>query len=308
MRPILAELQDGQPKTIADVREKLASEFDLSEEELAEQLPSGRAKTFPNRVGWATTYLYRTGLLSRPRRSVYQITPRGQQLLLAQTQRVDLRVLAQFPEFAAFRASRGAAVSDVGDELPTQTLPRAPEAGEEATPQERIAAAYSELRTVLIAEILDSVNDQDPEFFERLVLDVLQAIGYGGSREDAAQRLGQSGDGGVDGVIREDRLGLDQIYVQAKRWANPVGRPEIQRFFGALHGRRASKGVFITTSTFTREAREYASDVTPRVILVDGHELAELMVDYGVGVTTSNTYTLVRIDRDYFDIDGSAEP
>jgi restriction system protein len=180
------------------------------------------------------------------------------------------------------------------------------DAGGEATPQERIASAYQELRGALIAEILDSITDRDPDFFERLVLDVLQAIGYGGSREDAAQRLGQSGDGGVDGVIREDRLGLDQIYVQAKKWSNPVGRPEIQRFFGALHGRRASKGVFITTSIFTREAREYAHDVTPRLILVDGHELAELMIDYSVGVTGTATFMLTRVDRDYFETDDPA--
>jgi restriction system protein len=150
------------------------------------------------------------------------------------------------------------------------------------------------------------ISDQDPGFFEGLVLDVLQAIGYGGSRDDAADRLGQSGDGGVDGVIREDRLGLDQIYVQAKKWADPVGRPEIQRFFGALHGQRATKGVFITTSTFTRGARDYANDVTPRVILVDGIELAGLMIDYRVGVTPTETITLVRLDSDYFDADGNA--
>ena len=148
--------------------------------------------------------------------------------------------------------------------------------------------------------MLDSITEQDPSFFESLVLDVLQAIGYGGSRDDAADRLGQSGDGGVDGVIREDRLGLDQIYVQAKKWAEPVSRPEIQKFFGALHGKRATKGVFIATSTFTRGAREYANDVTPRVILLDGRELAGLMIDYGVGVAPTQTYPLSRIDTDYF--------
>jgi restriction system protein len=174
------------------------------------------------------------------------------------------------------------------------------------TPHELIATAYRELRAALIAELLDSIRDQDPGFFEGLVLDVLRAIGYGGSRDDAANRLGQSGDGGVDGVIREDRLGLDQIYVQAKKWAEPVGRPEIQKFFGALHGQRATKGVFITTSTFTRGAREYAKDVTPRVILVDGHELAGLMIDCRVGITTTETYTLARIDTDYFTGDADA--
>jgi restriction system protein len=302
MRPILVQLQDGQPRAIADVRTALVSEFSLTEEELAHELPSGRAKTFQNRVGWATTHLYRTGLLTRPRRSVYAITERGQQVLAANPERVDLRVLAQFPELAAFRAPRLSAEEDERPDQSAQTL-LAVEAlsVEDETPQERIASAYRELRAALIAEVLDSIRDQDSGFFEKLVLDVLQAMGYGGSRDDAAERLGQSGDEGVDGVIREDRLGLDQIYVQAKKWADPVGRPEIQKFFGALHGQRATKGVFITTSSFTRGARDFANDVTPRVILVDGRELAGFMIDYGVGVTPTETYTLVRLDSDYFD-------
>ncbi len=308
MRPILAQLQSGQPRAISDVRTALAMEFELTYEDLAEELPSGRAKSFSNRVGWATTYLYRTGLLTRPRRSVYAITDRGQQVLASNPERVDLRVLAQFPELAAFRSSRQPTAEEAD-----QPQPPAPtvtgelvNVHDEETPQERIASAYRELRAALIAELLDSIGDQDSDFFEHLVLDVLQAIGYGGSREDAADRLGQSGDEGVDGVIREDRLGLDQIYVQAKKWSAPVGRPEIQKFFGALHGQRATKGVFITTSTFTRGARDYASGVTPRVILVDGHELAGLMIEYRVGVTPMNTYMLVRIDSDYFHADDTA--
>jgi len=308
MRPILVQLQDGQPRAIRDVRAALASEFSLTDEELVEELPSGRAKTFYNRVGWATTYLYRTGLLTRPRRAVYAISERGLEVLAASPERVDLHVLAQFPELSALRSGRPQASEEdqpavsVGklamiDAVPVQAT----------TPHELIATAYRELRAALIAELLDSIRDQDPGFFEGLVLDVLQAIGYGGSRDDAANRLGQSGDGGVDGVIREDRLGLDQIYVQAKKWAEPVGRPDIQKFFGALHGQRATKGVFITTSTFTRGAREYANDVTPRVILVDGHVLAGLMIDYRVGITTTETYTLARIDTDYFTGDADAD-
>jgi restriction system protein len=297
MRPILVQLQAGHERPIRDVRAAIAAEFDLTADELAEELPSGRAKTFDNRVGWATTHLYRTGLLSRPQRSVYRITERGQQVLAANPDLVDLRVLSQFPELAEFRAARKPADDD--DNAPAPGLDAV--VAETTTPQELIAGAYRDLRAALVAELLDSISDQDPAFFEVLVLDVLQAMGYGGSRDDAAARLGQSGDGGVDGVIREDRLGLDQIYVQAKRWTNPVGRPEIQKFFGALHGQRATKGVFITTSTFTRDARDYANDVTPRVILIDGRELAGLMIDTGVGVTVTGTYTLARIDSDYFD-------
>jgi restriction system protein len=184
-------------------------------------------------------------------------------------------------------------------------------AADEHTPEERIETAYRELRSALAAEVLDRVFDQSPEFFEQLVLDVLQAMGYGGSRDDAAARLGQSGDQGVDGVIREDRLGLDLIYIQAKRWKNVVGRPEIQKFFGALHGQRATKGVFITTSTFSKEAAAYADGVTPRVILVDGKELAQLMIEHSVGVAVSRKYQLMRLDLDYFlpdDADSLVEP
>jgi restriction system protein len=296
MRPILVQLQDGNERAIRDVRAALAAEFNLTAEELAEELPSRRAKTFDNRVGWATTHLYRTGLLARPRRSVYRLTQRGQDVLAANPELVDLRVLSQFPELAEFRGTHKP--TDADDRPPTPALDGV--VAETTTPQELIAGAYRDLRAALVAELLDSISDQDADFFEVLVLDVLQAMGYGGSRADAAARLGQSGDGGVDGVIREDRLGLDQIYVQAKKWANPVGRPEIQKFYGALHGQRATKGVFITTSTFTREAREYANDVTPRVILVDGRELAGLMIDTGVGVTVTDNYTLARIDSDYF--------
>jgi restriction system protein len=259
----------------------------------------------PSRTGsdGATTYLYRTGLLTRPRRSVHAITNRGQQVLTANPERVDLRVLAQFPELAAFRSARQLEDEHDPERSDQPLLGADDQIVEEATPQERIASAYRELRAALIAELLDSIREQDSEFFEKLVLDVLQAMDYGGSREDAAERLGQSGDEGVDGVIREDRLGLDQIYVQAKKWSDPVGRPEIQKFFGALHGQRATKSVFITTSSFTRGARDFANDVTPRVILVDGRELAGFMIDYGVGVTPTDTYTLVRLDSDYFDVD-----
>ncbi|MGZ3488656.1 MAG: restriction endonuclease, partial [Isosphaeraceae bacterium] len=178
----------------------------------------------------------------------------------------------------------------------------------EHTPEEQIDAAYRLLRSALAAEVLDRVQEQSPAFFEQLVLDVLRAMGYGGTQEDAASRLGQSGDEGVDGVIREDELGLDLIYVQAKRWQNPVGRPEIQKFFGALHGKRANKGVFITTSSFSNEAASFAESVTPRVILVDGKELARLMIEYGVGVASSRAYEIKRIDLDYFAVDDEETP
>jgi restriction system protein len=296
MRPLLVTLEDGHERSIRAIRTDLAARFSLSQPDIDELIPSGRVTTFQNRVGWATTYLYRTKLIDRPRRAVYRISDRGRKVLQENPDRVDLKVLSQFEEFEEFRQGKVPA----GD---TTNAPSSTATGEEQTPEERLDSAYRELRSALAAELLDRVFEQSPEFFEQLVLDVLHAMGYGGSRDDAAERLGQSGDEGVDGVIREDRLGLDLIYVQAKRWRNVVGRPEIQKFFGALHGRRATKGVFITTSTFSKEAASYAEDVTPRMTLVDGKELAQLMIEHAVGVTVSREYTVQRLDLDYFTIE-----
>jgi restriction system protein len=294
MQPVLAMLADEQEHTAGEIRERLAGGFSLTQEELEVMLPSGRAKAFANRVGWAITYLYQTKLLGRPRRAVYRITQRGQEVLAQNPSRIDLRVLSQFEELHEFRAKG----TGGQPERPTESL--AEPDGSEATPEEQIDGAYRLLRNALAAEVLERVKEQSPRFFEQLVLDVLRAMGYGGTHEDAIERLGQSGDESVDGVIREDELGLDLIYVQAKRWQNPVGRPEIQRFFGALHGKRASKGVFITTSSFTADAAAYAESVTPRVILVDGKRLARLMIDHNVGVTSYRKYEIKLIDSDYF--------
>jgi restriction system protein len=301
MRPLLAALEDGEDRAIGSIRATLAAEFELGQEDLDERIPSGRVTTFQNRVGWAATYLYRTKLVDRPKRATYRITQRGRETLGAHSERVDLKILSAFPEFEEFRQAKASAAGENSEASP-------PTDNDAQTPEERIVGAYRELRSALAGDLLDRVLEQTPEFFEQLVLDVLQAMGYGGSREDAAQRLGRSGDEGVDGVIREDRLGLDLIYVQAKRWTNVVGRPEIQRFFGALHGRRATKGVFITTSGFSREALEYAEGVSPRVILVHGQELAQLMIEHGVGVTVSRKYEIKRLDLDYFAMDDEEAP
>lgn len=294
MRPLLEALASGDDRTITWIRGALAETFSLSQDELEEMIPSGRVTTFQNRVGWAATYLYRTKLIERPKRAVYRISERGLRVLSENPDRVDLKVLGQFEELAEFRQSKSPGAE-------SETDGSAPDASADGqTPEEGIESAYRQLRSALSAELLDRVLEQSPEFFEQLVLDVLHAMGYGGRRDDAAERLGKSGDEGVDGVIREDRLGLDLIYVQAKRWQNVVGRPEIQKFFGALHGKRATKGVFITTSTFSKEAVEYADGVTPRVILVDGKELAQLMIEHDVGVAVSGSYELKRVDLDYF--------
>jgi len=289
--------EDGEERRIATVREALAEEFGLDADELRERIPSGAAKTFDNRVGWATTYLYRVGLLQRPRRSVYRITDRGREVLRANTERIDLTVLSQYPEFAAFRKGSG------------RTPPvRPPVPGGnggvtivETTPEEAIEAAIGEVSTALAEELRDRIAANSPEFFENLVLDVLEKMGYGGGHVLARERLGRSGDEGIDGVIREDRLGLDVIYVQAKRWQATVGRPAIQAFVGALQGARAGKGVIFTASEFSREAREYAEHVSPRVTLVDGRRLAELMIEYNVGVDVKRTYDLKDVDENYFD-------
>ncbi|MCX6512815.1 MAG: restriction endonuclease [Actinobacteria bacterium] len=208
--------------------------------------------------------------------------------------RVDVKVLAEFKDFNNFRAPSAA--------LSTVTAAEELVASDGETPEERIAKAAEELRAALSAELLDRVLEQSPEFFEQLVLDVLSAMGYGGGHAGAAERLGQTSDGGVDGVIYEDELGLDLIFVQAKRWKldSTVGRPEIQKFVGALHGQGATKGVFITTSTFTKEAREYAEGVASRVILLEGRELANRMIDNDVGVAERGAFHLKRADLDYF--------
>lgn len=293
MRPLLAALEDGQEKAISDLRDTISAEFDLSDEDLAQRIPSGRVTTLQNRVGWAATYLYRCRLLERPRRAHYQLTDRGRTVLAEHPERVDLTVLSQFKEFQEFR-SRGNS-----DPSPSTSSPHDGAAASESTPEERMDQAYQELRSALVDEILERVSESGWEFFEQVVLDVLTAMGYGGPR-GTSERLGASGDEGVDGVIREDSLGLDLIYVQAKCWEQSVGRPEIQKFFGALHGKRATKGVFMTTSDFSSEARAYAESVTPRVILVDGRQIARLMIDHDVGVSVEHRYEVKRLDMDYF--------
>lgn len=294
MRPLLEEYVEYGERPIADARAALAMRFELTEEERAQRLPSGLARTFDNRVGWAATYLYRMGLLVRPRRSVYAITGRGGEVLAANPERVDLGVLSQFPEFAEFRKVSGSKKTGQGE----LTAPSAE--AETATPEERIETAHQELREELIAEVKERIAAISPIAFEDLVLDVLHAMGYGDGTEHSRLRTGASGDAGIDGVIREDRLGLDVVYVQAKRWEATVGRPVVQGFVGALQGVRASKGILFTASTFSADAVQYADSVSPRVVLVDGQRLAALMIDHNVGVSDRETYVIKRVDSDYF--------
>jgi len=306
MLPLLRLAGDSQEHRFRDAVEQLAVEFSLSDEERATMLPSGTAALFDNRVGWARTYLKQAGLLESRKRGIFRITTRGVELLAKNPGRIDNATLEQFPEFLAFKLRRSderppAAPMPVETEtLPRERLPTAP-ASSDFTPEELFSQAYQRLRSNLEAELLEQVKAASPAFFERLVIDLLVAMGYGGSRQDAGRAIGRSGDGGIDGIIKEDKLGLDVIYVQAKRWESTVGRPEIQKFAGALQGQRANKGVFITTSGFSREAEDYAGVISSKIILINGEQLSTLMVDHNVGVSPLSKFELKRIDSDYFE-------
>jgi restriction system protein len=296
MLPLLRLASDGREHRFRDAVEQLASEFRISDTERAELLPSGTAPLFDNRVGWARTYLKQAGLLRSPKRGIFQITDVGRALLAENPRRIDIALLDRYEAFREFRNRRRDK-----SESETESKPPQEDAAADQTPEDALAAAYQQLRANLEGELLDQIKAASAAFFERLVIDLLVAMGYGGSRQDAGRAIGRSGDEGIDGIIKEDKLGLDGIYVQAKRWEGTVGRPEIQKFAGALQGQRANKGVFITTSTFSREAQQYANSINSKIILVDGERLASLMVDYNVGVASLGVYELKSVDSDYFE-------
>ncbi len=290
MLPLMRHCQDGQEHSISDTVEALAKHFKLTDEERKALLPSGVQEVFRNRVAWAKSHLKMAGLLANPRRGIYQITPRGQEVLAKPPAALNLRFLHQFPEYQAFRATHR--------ERPQE--PDEAETNHGATPEESLETAYAKIRDDLASDILQRLKTCSPTFFERLVVEVIVKMGYGGSRQDAGKAIGKSGDGGIDGMIKEDKLGLDAIYIQAKRWENTVGRPEIQKFVGALTGQRAKKGLFITTSDFSADAQDYVSRIDTKIVLIDGETLAQLMIDHNVGVSTIATYDLKKIDTDYF--------
>lgn len=292
MLPLLRYCADGKEHSKRDAVPALAKEFGLSAEELAELLPTGRQSKFDNRVGWAKSYLKQAGLLEITGRGIFRITSRGHEVLKKKPARVDMKYLEQFPEYVAFRD--GSKREGVTQELAKPT---------EATPEELLEAGYKQLRATLAADVLQQIKSASPAFFERVVVELLLKMGYGGTREDAGQVVGKSGDGGIDGIINEDRLGLDVIYIQAKRWEGDVGRPEIQKFVGALAGlagHKAKKGVFITTSGYTKEARAYAAQVDSKIVLIDGPMLSDLMMDFNLGVSMVTSYEIKRLDSDYF--------
>ncbi|MCK6416984.1 MAG: restriction endonuclease [Giesbergeria sp.] len=293
MLPLLLRLAGGEVLVLKDLMAELADDFKLTPEERAQLLPSGGTLTFASRVGWAKTYLKKAGLVQQPKRGLVQITDQGKTVLEKKPVRIDAKFLEQFAAFMEFRnGSRehpAIAGSDAVQQLPT-----------DLTPDEVIDAAYQRSMAALADEVLERVRGCSPIYFERLVVQLLIKMGYGGSREEAGRAVGRSGDGGIDGIINEDRLGLDAIYLQAKRWEGVVGRPEIMRFVGALAGQRATKGVFITTSWFTQEAKDYAGSSQYKVVLIDGERLADLMIEHGLGVSVVATYLIKRIDSDFF--------
>ncbi len=293
MLPVLRLAQDNQEHSLADAREVLAQQLNLTSEERNELLPSGRQRRFDNRVAWAKVYLEQAGLIESPRRAHFVITQRGQKLLAEHPPRIDISLLERYEEFQEFRTT--SRKTEGGKQLVL-----APVETQNVTPEELLEQSYQSIRVELISDILSRVKSSSPDFFESLVVELLLKMGYGRSRAEAGRAIGGSGDEGIDGIISEDRLGLDTIYIQAKKWEGTVGRPEIQKFVGALHGKRARKGVFITTGTFSMEARGYVSHIDPRVVLIDGRELAEYMLDLNLGVTTKTVYEIKRVDSDYF--------
>ena len=287
MLPLLQLLQDKQEHSLRQVIDSLINQFNLTKEEQHELLPSGKQAIFDNRVGWARTYMKKAGLIEYTRRGLFHVTERGLEVLEQDPVKIDMKFLEQFEEYRRFRATR------------REKPPEREEEGKE-TPEEALGNAYKNLKDTLASDLIQQLKAGSSKQFEHIVIDLLVAMGYGGSRKEAAKAIGKSGDEGVDGIINEDRLGLDIIYVQAKKWEATVGRPEIQKFAGALQGHHARKGIFITTSDFSTGAIDFASRVDSKIILIDGDALVQYMIDHNIGVSTSANYEVKRIDSDYF--------
>jgi restriction system protein len=290
MLPFLRILSNGKEHTTNETNLKLASLFKLTDEEINQFLPSGAAKTFPNRVAWAKSHLKMAGFIENTDRSSFKLTEAGKRFLETTPTEVNLKVLKTIPAYQerTGRIKEDDAITD-DDNIPSNS-----------TPEEILENSYLSIRKNLIQELLQKIKSSSPDFFESLVVELLVKMGYGGSIVDAGRSIGRAGDEGIDGIIKEDKLGLDVIYIQAKRWENVVGRPEIQKFVGALAGQGAKKGVFITTSRFTKEANEYQPKNETKIVLIDGEKLAELMIDYNLAVSTVNVFEIKRIDNDYF--------
>jgi restriction system protein len=293
----LVESRNDEVST-SEAVEALAQQLKLTEEDLREMLPTGTQSTITNRVGWAATYMKKAGLLEPTRRGYYQITNKGRELLRQKPKFINVKILEQYPEFLKFKKLKG--TRGKNDEKTMEVKSETDFAS--VTPSEALESAYENLRDELADQLLTKLKATSPAFFERVVVELLVKMGYGGSRSDAGRAIGKSGDGGIDGIIKEDKLGLDVVYIQAKRWDNtPVGRPDVMQFAGALQAQRANKGIFITTSRFTEEARNYVSQIGSKIVLIDGEYLTTLMIENDVGVSTVSLYAVKKIDSDYFD-------
>ena len=290
MLPLLKYASDQKQHSMKQAYDDLAKEFNLTIEEKNELLPSGTQQIYKNRIGWARTYLSKAGLLESKKRGYFNITDRGIEFLTTNPIEINNKDLEQFDEFIEFKTRKNES-QKIGDVKKVSTS---------ETPEETIENAISDLNSNLAIELLENLKNVSPNYFERIVVELLVKMGYGGSRKEAGEVVGKSGDGGIDGIIKEDKLGLDLIYIQAKRWDNVVSRPEIQKFVGALQGKKAKKGIFITTSYFSKDASEYTKMIDNKVILIDGNRLAQLMIENEIGVTNINTYHIRRLDSDYF--------
>ncbi|MBN2588432.1 MAG: restriction endonuclease [Sedimentisphaerales bacterium] len=291
MLPVLKLAGDGKEHSLREATEHIIESFNLTEDEQKTLLPSGTQRVIVNRVGWAITYLKKCKLLESTKRGYFKNSPRGSEVLNQNLTKIDSHFLQQFPEYHEFKVKK---------QKPKEKSKIIPETNRSQTPEELLAEVHEELNQNLVEELLSIIKESSPSFFEMLVIDLLVKMGYGGSRKDAGQAVGGIGDEGIDGIIKEDKLGLDAIYIQAKKWENNISRPDVQKFAGALQGKRAKKGIFITTSAFSREAKEYASNIESKIILIDGEKLAELMIEHNVGISTVNSYEVKKIDLDYF--------
>lgn len=293
MYPFLSELKDVKERTLQEMYLILANHFDLTEDEREELLPSGNQRVFHNRIGWARTYLNKAGLIKTVRRATFCITEEGEAVLSnPEIKRIDNAFLMRYESFRDFK---GVGKINDNNKMITNNIDT------EKTPRELLDENYKLLKEETTNELLVKIFENDPSFFEKLVVDLLVTMGYGGSIADAGRAIGKSGDEGIDGVIKEDVLGLDVIYIQAKRWRNTVSRPEIQKFVGSLEGKRAKKGVFISTSNFSDGAHDYVSKIDKKIILIDGELLTDLMFKYDVGVSQEEVFVTKKIDLDYFE-------
>ena len=293
MLPLLKKISDGKTYKFRDLIDILSKYFELTEEEQKELLPSGQQSIFDNRVGWANTYMKKAGLIKSEKRGYLQISEIGQKVLLENPNVINVKFLKQFDSFNKFSNSKknGSTKSKEIKEI----------IEEEQTPEEMLEYAHQKLTNDLSQELIATIKVCSPIFFENLVIDLLLSMGYGGSRIDAGKAIGKSNDGGIDGIIKEDKLGLDIIYIQAKRWENTVPTREIRDFAGALLAKKAKKGVFITTSSFPKSAIEFVGQIEPKIVLIDGQRLGELLIEFNVGVSTQRSYQVKRMDSDYFE-------